>query len=310
MVFVYIAAALLILYSAATLIISFKCASMVLYPNTHDYEAQIKESVGLKRFTREYIDSIPKENFEVQSEYGYLLHGIIESSPESELPANRTKVAVLCHGYTSGKITMSGYARRLLKLGFTCVMYDHRNHGDNDKSVTTTMGYYEKYDLKTIIDYCYKRFGNDIRILTYGESMGAATVLSLYEIDSRPVLTVADCGYSDLKNLFRIILRDSFHIPPIFPILKIADIFLRHKGHFTMEQVSPRRGVANTQSPILFCHGGADGFIPCAMSEEMSGIGPGVRELYICEGADHAVSEVTKPDEYTSVVTSFIERYY
>lgn len=285
-------------------------ALMVLVPKINSYDQQMEQCLRHKRFTQDYIDTLDKEPIEIRSRYGYIMHGIIEENDISRLPENRTRVAILCHGWTSGKITMSGYARRLLDLGFTCVLYDHRNHGDNDRCVRTSMGYYEKYDLQTVIDYCYERFGSDIRLITLGESMGAATVLSLLEIDDRPALTIADCGFSNLYELCRHLVVDFFHIPRYKAIIWFSDILLRVFGHFSLKKVNPIDGVRKAACPILFCHGLSDSFIPCTMSEDMSKVGPGVRELYLCPGAEHALSEITEPEEYTARLTDFINRNY
>lgn len=301
----------LVLILALIIAVSFKFAFMVLKPHANSYEFQLDESTGNKRFTKEYIKSLDLEHFEVESRYGYTLHGIIQENEISSLPGNRKKVAVLCHGYTSGKITMSGYAKHMMDLGFTCVMYDHRNHGENvrNSKTYTSMGYFEKYDLQTVLDFCYKRFGEDINILTYGESMGSAIVLSLYEIDDRPSMTVADCGYSNLKELFKFMLGVTFKVPS-FPILPIAGLIIRIFGHYRIEDIVPERGVMKTSKPIFFVHGDADSFIPCSMSEHMSTLGNGPRGLYICPGAEHALSEVTCPDEYYSRLGAFISQYF
>lgn len=310
---------LALIYIAITLFLVFKFAFMVLKPNNADYEKQMEESVSLKRFTREYIDNLDKEEFTVKSRYGYTLHGIIENNGFSRKEENSKRVAVLCHGYTSGKISMSGYAKRLMDLGFTCVLYDHRNHGDNAKSMTegrddtsicTSMSYYEKYDLQTVLDYCYDRFGSDIKLITYGESMGSATILGLYEIDSRPVLSIADCSFSDATELFRYMLTEIFHIPPIFPILPLADLVLKRVGKFSMKDIHPIEGAKKAEQPILFCHGASDVFIPCSMSQDMSNVGPGPREIHLFEGAGHALSEVTDPEGYSKAVADFINKYY
>lgn len=309
-VFLIILAVLLIVISAVIVFLSYYFSQMVVHPSVNSLEKQIDEAVGNGRFTHEYLNSLRTERFTIQSEYGYSLHGIIQNNSISILPENHKKVAILCHGYTSGKITMSGYARRLLDMGFTCIMYDHRNHGESKGCAPTTMGYYEKYDLKAIADFCYDRYGNDIGLVTYGESMGSATVLSHLAIDDRPVLTIADCGYSNLRELFIYMLHNTFHIPIHRSILWIADKFLKNYGQFTMDQVDPKQGAIVAKSPILFIHGLNDTFIPYTMSSEMSKLGTGVRELFLCPNAEHALSEVTMPDEYTKVLSEFINKNY
>ena len=300
---------LVLLIFIAVVFISYVFANMVLRPKTHTYESMMKEAYEFKRFTPEYIASLNKEDIIIPSQYGYDMHGVILRNEKTELEENREKVAVLCHGYTSGKLVMSSYAGILMDMGFTCVLYDHRNHGDNVKTVNTTMGYYERDDLKTVLDWVYERFGPSVRVITYGESMGSATVLYHLEIDDRPVLTIADCGYSDLVDLFKYMLKDVYHMP-IWPILPIAGIMLKIGGHFNMKDVSPRKGVIKAKIPILFCHGDHDTFVPTFMSVEMSKLGDGVRELYLCPGAEHAQSYSLDPAKYKEVVTEFVNKYY
>ncbi|MBP5330273.1 MAG: alpha/beta hydrolase [Lachnospiraceae bacterium] len=300
---------IVLLVIVAVLLISYKFANMVLRPNTHDTEFLLNEAYDFNRFTPEFIESLNKEEMIIPSKYGYDLHGLILRNDITELEENRNKVAILVHGYTSGKLVMSGYASILMELGFTCVMYDQRNHGDNTKNVRTTMGYYEREDLVTVLDWTYERFGPEIRIITYGESMGSATVLAHLEIDERPVMTIADCGYSDLTGLFRFLLKDVYHMP-VWPILPIAGIMLKLGGHFDMKDVSPRRGVIKAKTPILFCHGDKDTFVPTFMSVEMSKLGDGVRELYLCPGAEHAQSYSLDHQKYKNVVQDFVKKYY
>lgn len=307
--FVWILIGLLFLILAVFIFISYFFARMMLRPNTHDNEFLLNEAYDFKRYTPEFIASLNKEEFIVRSQYGYDIHGLILRNEISEREENKTKVAVLSHGYTSGKLVMAGYASILMDLGFTCVVYDQRNHGENDKSVVTTMGYCEAHDLSTVLDWVYEYFGKDVRVLTYGESMGSATVLSHLEIDDRPVMTIADCGYSDLTDLSKYLLKQVYHMP-IWPILPIASIMVKLLGHFKIKDVSPRRGVIKAKTPILFCHGEKDSFVPTFMSQEMVKLGNGVREIYLCPGAEHAQSYSIDHERYRKVVTDFIEKYY
>ena len=308
-VFICVLIGLVVLVLILLLLISYKFTMMVLRPNTHDTEFLLNEAYEFGRFTPDFIESLKKEDILIRSQYGYDMHGFIIDNEISKRDEYKNRVAILCHGYTSSKIVMTQYARILMDLGFTCMMYDHRNHGDNDKSVNTSMGYFERNDLKTAVDWTYERFGSDIRLLTYGESMGSAIVLSHLEIDDRPAMTIADCGYSDLTDLFRYLLKEVYHMP-VWPILPIAHVMLKMWGKFDMNDVCPRNGVIKSKTPIMFIHGSKDSFVPTRMSVEMSKLGDGPRGLYLCEGAEHAQSAAFKPEEYRQKVTEFIEKYY
>ena len=171
------------------------------------------------------------------------------------------------------------------------------------------MGYCESRDLSKVLDWVYERFGSEARVITYGESMGSATVLSNLEIDDRPVMTIADCGYSDLTDLSRYLLKNVYHMP-VWPIIPIANLMVKLWGHFELKDVSPRKGVIKAKTPILFCHGDKDSFVPTFMSQEMVKLGTGVREIYLCPGAEHAQSYSLDHETYRNVVTEFIKKYY
>lgn len=310
MIFLYIGLGIIAVYILFTVIAAIYFARMIMYPEPLTDDTVAGKAIALGRYERTYLDSVKREDFTVESRFGYTLHGMIADSEFSALPENHGKVAVVCHGYTSCKISMLGYCRALMELGFTCVLYDHRHHGHTGAVAPCTMSYFEKYDLQTVLDWVYDYFGSDIRVMTYGESMGSATVLGLYSIDSRPVLTVADCGFSNLTELCRYLMTSVFHVPNIAPIIPVANLILKHYGKFTTDTVTPIDGVKCANVPILFCHGTGDTFIPCENSVKMSKEGPGVRELYLCEGANHALSEITHPEEYYRTVKAFIKKYY
>ena len=175
-------------------VITWKLSNRILKPTSLSTKEVYEKEVLKGRLDENFFEKVKKEEFMVTSRFGYKLTGLILSNDFTKQPENSEKVAVLCHGYTYGKYGAICYASILMEQGFTCVIYDHRNHGESDK-VYTTMGYYEKFDLMTVVDFCYEHFSADIKIITHGESMGAATVLSHMEIDERVTCVIADCPF-------------------------------------------------------------------------------------------------------------------
>ena len=269
---------IILLLFIATYILS----NVILKPRVKTPEDIFRREVEFGRIVPEIYESMEKTKIQIPSRYGYTLSAVILENDITKRVENKGKVAVLCHGYTYGKLGAIVYAQILMELGFTSIIYDHRNHGESGKK-HTTMGYYEKYDLETVIDWCYVNFGRDIRIVSHGESMGAATVLDYLNIKDNVSLIIADCGYSDLKTLIRHQMKTVFHIPPII-FMPLANFCLKLRAGFYMKEVSPMEGVRKSKTPILFIHGDHDTYVPYQMSIQMYEECKAPKKLYLAKG--------------------------
>lgn len=278
---------------------------MILYPKVRDEEAVCQREIKNRRFPAEFYESLVKEEVWIDSLYGYRLSCTILESETTKQYHNRHKIAVFCHGYKCSKTASIVYAKMLMELGYTAILYDHRNHGKSGKRFTS-MGYYEKYDLKTVIDWCYQRFGETIKIVTHGESMGSATVLSHLTIDQRVTATIADCGYSDLNDLLKHQLKTYFHLP-YQPFLPVVTLLFKLRGGFYTRDVSPKKGALQCKTPILFIHGDGDNYVPTWMSVTMYQQRTGPKHLYISKGTQHAMSCADDYEKYCQVVREFIQ---
>lgn len=287
---------------------TWKLSDVMLKPRAGTTEQIYEDEAKSGRLDPAFFDRVEKTPMQIESRYGYMLDGFVLENELTKRVHNRHKVAVICHGYTAGKYASFVYAQMYMELGFSVVVYDHRNHGDSGKAFTT-MGYYEVYDLQTVIDWCYERFGTDIRIVTHGESMGAATVLNLLTIDDRIACTVEDCGYSSLKKLLIYQIKNGFHLPA-FLFYPPANILVKLRSGCWIKKVEPIRGAMFSRTPILFIHGEKDNFVPCAMAKEMYEARIGRKDIYIAKGAKHAQSCVTNRTLYKRHLKAFLNEYY
>ena len=64
--------------------------------------------------------------------------------------------------------------------------------------------------------------------------------------------------------------------------------------------------MAHTDIPILFIHGEADDFVPCAMSRENYAACASPKRLLTIPGAGHAVSCYVDPAAYAEAVERFL----
>jgi alpha-beta hydrolase superfamily lysophospholipase len=246
----------------------------------------------------EWWDSLHREEFSFESRYGYRLYCIrvFTKTPAFARDGKRLpRVMVLCHGYHFNLVGSIKYLDYFLKRGYDAVLYDHRNCGRSGGK-KTTMGFFEKDDLDDIIAQTKGRYPPDVRTGTLGESMGGATVLLQCVMKNPPDFVVADCAFSDLRAQLAWRLKVEFHLPP-FPFLSLASLFTKLRAGYFFGQVSPLRVIAENggfpQLPVLFMHGGSDGYILNEMSKQMFEAKKGIRGFHIIPGAEHAVSIAT-----------------
>jgi Lysophospholipase len=140
-------------------------SNLLIKPRMLAYDKGLKIQVKCNKFNSSIYGGWKKERFQIESDFGYVLScELLEACKQDNTKTGDRKMAVLCHGLGCAKFESIKYAELFIKLGYTVVIYDHRNHGLSGKSFTS-MGYFEKYDLKKVIDWCVLRFGNRCNFL-------------------------------------------------------------------------------------------------------------------------------------------------
>lgn len=252
-------------------------------------------------FDINWYEQLKKEDIIVPSPFGYMISGSFVRNEKSD-----GRTVIFCHGVTVSRICMIKYAGMYYKRGWNLFLYDHRRHGKSG-GITTTYGYFEKYDLKAVVDYIRGQVGGSAIIGIHGESMGAATLLQYAGMEDKADFYIADCPYSSLWELLRYLLKQDYHLPA-FPLMQISDFFIRLQGKFSVKSVNPYDDVKNINKPVLFIHGESDDYVPTSMSIKMRNVKKGCAELYIAPGAGHAKSMCSDPKAYENIVFSFLEK--
>lgn len=284
---------LIILCSAA---IHF--ANVAMYPKIFDYDKTYYLEIESGNINKEEFEKLLKEEFYINSKFGYSLHAIWFPNKDSQ------KTIVFAHGITYTLFGSIKYMNIFYERGFNVLVYDHRFHGKSG-GANTTFGYYEKYDLSTCIDWVLERVGNDSIVGTHGESMGAATVLQHAAIDERLAFVIADCPYKSAEDEFKYRLKIEYKLPS-FPVINIASLVNRVRTKAYYSDMSPINNIKDISTPILFIHGDADTYIPCSHSVDMYNLKSNSKMLYIASGAEHARSFATNKYEYTKIVDLFL----
>lgn len=273
-------------------------------------KAYTLDETRLRQVETEHIDidlydsKWSKQRFELDGLHGKL-RGEVIFNPDDK--GERCKVAVICHGYTMNRINSLKYAQIFYKLGFNVVIYDHSYFGESEGKFCT-LGYYERRDLSTVIDYAREQFGQDCILALHGESMGAVTVLTELGVRGDIDLVVADCPFSNTLDYYKELFTKLTHLPS-FPIVEMTGSIAKRKYGYDYSKCNPIDDVKASNVPICFIHGKADDFIYPHHSEDMYKLcNNPLSELHLVDNARHACSHMTDPDGYYKIVKYFVEK--
>lgn len=241
-------------------------------------------------------DDYEKEDYIVKGLNDYDLHVTLVKNP---IPSD--KYVIISHGFKSNRYGAVKYVDSYIDLGFNCIIYDMRDHGENAK-VTVSLGQFESEDLYKLIEDTYNRYGN-IKLGLHGESMGAATSLTVLDKKPKVDFVVADCGFS---NLYGLIYKayDLAKTPFVLPSVNTA---MKLRYGYDMKKTSPKDALVGNEVPICFIHGEADTFILPENSQVNKAATAGYSELHLVPNAAHAQSrEVLGEAEYRGIIGDFL----
>ena len=157
------------------------------------------------------------------------------------------------------------------------------------------------------LEYLSKRFGEDVKIILTGISMGASTVMmaTKYQLPKTVVGVIADCGYTSPKEIIKTVIKQ-MKLPPnlAYPFVKLgAKIY----GKFNLEESSPIEALKTCKVPVLFFHGDTDDYVPCEMSVKNYEACASRKKLVIIKGAGHGLAYVVDKEKYLKELKEFFD---
>ncbi|MDC7227885.1 MAG: alpha/beta hydrolase [Spirochaetales bacterium] len=289
---------------AALFILGFKFYRISLHPHRHDHEESFNYELEHESIKQKYYDVLEKEEFTADSDFGYKINGLWFPNRDTNGYESKRSV-IIVHGYSVNMFTSLRFLKLFLDKGFNVLIYDQRFHGKSGGK-NCSMGYYEKYDLRTLVTRVLDRTGFNSTVGIHGSSMGAATAVMHAAIDDRISFTVADCPYDDLNREFAHRLKKDYKLP-VFPLMYISSLITRLSMGFFFNTVSPLKDVDYIKTPILFIHGEQDDYVPPSCSIRMYEKVRGKKGLYLAKNAGHGESIFVNRDAYEKVVYRFID---
>lgn len=213
------------------------------------------------------------------------------------------------HGYRSHPLTdFSGGSELSFQLEHNLLLVDQRAHGESEGH-SITFGIQERQDVLSWVYYAINRFGTNTKILLYGVSMGAATVLMASELELPENVKgiIADCPYAAPLEIIMDVAGKRVPSVPVWLVKPLVILGARIYGGFDIRETDAIRAVKNTNVPILIIHGEDDRYVPCEMSDMVSH-NPDLVSRYTFPGAAHGISYLADRARYQKIVTEFLER--
>lgn len=273
-----------------------KSSKSVIFKNEFDEEKEIRKIENEK-----WLSANAKEVY-IQNKK-IKLHGYeVKNAKESKV------WVIAVHGYTDSASIMVGSAKQFLNYGYNVLMPNLRAHGKSGGKYIG-MGWLDKNDVMLWIDYLIATYGN-IKIILYGISMGAATVMMVSgeRLPSNVRMVIEDCGYTSAWEEFAHELKYLFHMPK-FPALYNANLITIIRAGYSLKKASSIKQIKKSKIPILFIHGDKDNFVPFYMLDKLYNAATCKKEKMVIKNAGHAESQLIEPQKYWHTVRKFIKRY-
>ena len=200
----------------------------------------------------------------------------------------RLPVVIFLPGNSSSRCEALPLLGFLLPVNISVFAFDFCGSGRSDGEYIS-LGYYEKEDVKTIINYL--RSSNKVSTIgLWGRSMGAVTsILCSKEFDKNDKIScvVSDSAFSSLNKLIDEIVDNVIKLPQfLMNILKeqVGNIIER-KANFRIEKIEPIENLDKCKNiPILFCHALHDTFIDNHHCNDLYKAYGGKKEIVMFEG--------------------------
>ncbi len=220
------------------------------------------------------------------------------------------KTVILFHGYRSSAARDFSCAIEMYtRFGFNILLCDQRSHGRSEGKLIT-FGVKESRDVLTWIDFVEKNFGTK-KILLGGMSMGATTVLLSvkHNLPDSVKGIVADCGFTSPVAIIIRVAKKSMKINAK-PFLPFLNLYCKIFGKFSIYGSNTAEVLKESDMPVIFVHGKADGFVPCEMSEEAYLSNKKNRYLVLVDNADHGLSYLIDKNLVESEINKFLTKYF
>lgn len=248
------------------------------------------------------LNHINFENVVVEAKDKVILHAQMYVQDFSK------PVIILFHGYRGTPFRdFNEQILYLMKRGYNLLIVNQRAHLNSNTHITT-LGIKEKYDGMLWVDFALNYFGKNCKMILFGLSMGASTVLFMTTIGipKNVVGIIADSPYLSFEEIIKYTSKTRHFPPRIIYLLALVGAYLF--GHFRLNDVNVPKALQTTETNILILHGLSDRIVPAYMTESLSKISNKKIKRVTFEGAEHCSAFFTNKQKYNEELEVFLHK--
>lgn len=218
-------------------------------------------------------------------------------------------IIIMLHGIGGVKEHFYPLSKRLNEQSIATVVYDARSHGESDGEFIT-YGFYEKYDVQTIVDSIKNRH-TLLPIGVWGNSMGGAVALQALAIEPRIDFGIIESTFTQLDKISYDYQKRYAYGIGLKPITNYALKRAGEIGQFDPNQVMPIVSVTQIYQPVFLAHGTADLNIKFEYGQQLyEKLASKDKIFYPFEDAGHFDLFDKGGDAYSDAIYQFISKQF
>ena len=224
--------------------------------------------------------------YTISSDRGETLQGFYY--PAGKKPGK--KLVFIVHGYHSEHAETAGMFYDLYhSRGFDIFTCDNTASGESGGKL---FGYnvFESADCLKWLNFLRSQFGEDIKVVLHGFSLGGATVLKMSDRCPDCVkFIVSDSGFIDAREILR------SQLGPLYGLMAGLN---RIVAGYDLAETDVRENIKNSPLPFLIVHGKDDKTVPFSMAPRIFELCPNDKDFLFTEGAKHIETMHIAPEAY------------
>lgn len=258
------------------------------------------------------VSDVRSGTADIESDVGTDIEGtaadvrvVAEAAP---FPAGRATV-IVAHGFRGNRLETGvpalGLTASLVDAGFNVLLFDFRNTGESEGTVTT-LGYHEKKDIVGAVAWLKAQRPEAAAFVgVVGYSMGAVTAALAAAEEPAIDALILDSPFADLRPYLRENMPVWTGLPNV-PFTWTIMTLLPPLIGLDPAAVSPLAAMPGLTQPVLLIHADGDEAIPVDNSWQLAAAGVQDRtELWIVPGGKHIGARSLDAEKYDRRVVEF-----